>query len=79
MKVLTKGRRHICDGGVNCGASKGTRSRRAKFVMSDFVRESTNDFAAFPWSEGLEKLISDSTLLQELEPFLEMPGLLSSG
>ena len=73
--VLFEGRNHICDGGFNCSASKGILSRVAKAIMSDFVRECTDNLASSLCCDRCEECILDPASLKEFFPAGELTGL----
>ena len=77
--VFSKGRDHIGDGGVNCVTSKGTQRRPAKAIISNFVRECTDDFALFLWCESGDEGVINAVSFQKVRPSFEVADLFLPG
>ena len=57
VSILCEGRRYIEDFGANCGSSKFMESCLASKVMSEAVREATEDLNLFLTSDPTEEYV----------------------
>ena len=75
--VFFEGRHHICDGGLNCAASKGTQRRAVKTIVSDFVQKRTHNLASSLCCERSEEWVFNLASSEEFFPTCKLTGLLS--